>query len=253
MPVRRLGWVAQRQRSFLLGMAPALRGARPHHHRAGHLPGADLADAAQPDAAGLGLGFQQPGRQLHRPARGPSLHALGVGAGQAVGRHRDPAAAGRARRCPAAQRRQPHPRAGALGLPHSHGAAADRGRHPVAGHVCGGHQPVPPLHGLHRPAGSLADHRSQLGAVCDRHRRDLGVVSVHDADGAGRAADDPGLAAGGGAHRRRQQLADLPLRDVSLHPADAGGGRHLPPDRQHQGVPSDLRADRRRARATSRR
>ena len=28
---------------------------------------------------------------------------------------------------------------------------------------------------------------------------------------------------------------------------------HLPPDRQHQGLPADLRADRRRARATSRR
>ena len=28
----------------------------------------------------------------------------------------------------------------------------------------------------------------------------------------------------GRAHRRRQPLADLPLRHVPLHPADAGGG-----------------------------
>ena len=35
---------------------------------------------------------------------------------------------------------------------------------------------------------------------------------------AGGAADDAGLAVGGGAHRRRQRLADLPLRDVPLHP-----------------------------------
>ena len=46
----------------------------------------------------------------------------------------------------------PHPRVRALGLPHPDGAAADRRRHPVAGHVRRRHQSVPPLHGLHRPA-----------------------------------------------------------------------------------------------------
>ena len=36
---------------------------------------------------------------------------------------------------------------------------------------------------------------------------------------------------------------------LALHPADAGRRRPVPADRQHQGLPADLRADRRRARA----
>ena len=76
---------------------------------------------------------------------------------------------------------------------------------------------ISPIH-RHHPSARLAragaDHRSQLGADGDHHRRHLGMVPLHHADGAGGAADDAG-----GAHRRRagrRRLAWQLIRYVTL-------------------------------------
>ena len=183
MPVRRLGWVAHRQRSFLLGMAPALvvlalitiapaiylvlTSLTPLNLT---LP--DTAwDFSTPAGNYIDL-FEDPRFtrsvwvQVKLSVATVILQLL-VGLGVALLLN----GGTRIRELRA------------LGLPHPDGAAADRRRHPLAGDVARRHQPVPPLHGVHRPAGPLADHRSRTGAVGDRHRRHLGVVSLHDADG----------------------------------------------------------------------
>ena len=68
------------------------------------------------------------------------------------------------------------------------------------------------------PVGSLITN-PDTALMGDRDRRILGMVSLHHADGAGGAADGAGGAGRGGAHRRRQRVADLPLRRLALHPA----------------------------------
>ena len=161
--------------------------------------------------------FSDPAGNYLDLSEDPALHALGVGPGEAVGGNRGPAAAGRARRRTAAQRRRRRIRELARS-----GFLIPMVLPPIVVGILWRVMYAVDISPFHRfmafigLPGSLADHRSQLGAVGNRHCRNLGVVSVHDADGAGRAADDPGLAAGGGAHRRRQRLADLSLRDVSL-------------------------------------
>ena len=58
----------------------------------------------------------------------------------------------------------------------------------------------------------------------------------------------PGDPHRGGCHRRREPLADVPLHRAAVPAADARRLRAVPPDRQHQGVPADLRPHQRRAR-----
>ena len=65
-----------------------------------------------------------------------------------------------------------------------------------------------------------ADLQRRFRADLDRHRRHLGVDALHLPDGAGRAADHSGRIFGSRARRRRQQLADLLVRDVAFHRAD---------------------------------
>ena len=159
MPARRLAWGAQRQRSFLLGIAPAvLVLAVTTIAPAIYLVATSLTplNLTLPDTA---WDFSAPAGNYLDLAEDPRftrsvwiqvklsvatvflqlLVGLGVaflfnGAAVYV-------------RCP-------------LGLPHPDGAAAHRRRHPMAGHVRRRHQPLPSLHGLHRPAGSLPHHRS---------------------------------------------------------------------------------------------
>src|SRR5208282_1217267 len=94
-----------------------------------------------------------------------------------------------------------------------------------------------------RSAGALADRRPRHGAVGNRRRRHLGMVPVHDADGAGGIADDPWRADRCCPDRWRRPPRVVPLYPFSLYPPHPRCCRAVPTDRQHQGVPADLRID----------
>ena len=90
-------------------------------------------------------------------------------------------------------------RGAAHGVPDPDGAAADRRRDHLEGDLHARHQPDARRLPRARLERAGADHRPQLGADLDHHRRHLGMVPLHHADGAGGAADDAA-----GAARRRQ-------------------------------------------------
>ena len=150
--------------------------------------------------------FSQPLRELPPALGRHALPQLDLGADQALVLDGAAAAPDRARPRPAAQHAHAPARGAAHGVPDPDGAAADRRRHHLEGDLHARHQPhARPVPGA-RLERAGADHRSQLGADLDHHRRHLGMVPLHHADGAGRPADDAA-----GAARRRQGRRRLAL------------------------------------------
>ena len=172
-------------------------------------------------------------RGAHRPGHRPRAVQHGAAADH---RHGGSASGARPRAGAAAQRQRVPPLearlAGALAGPHSVGDAAGGGGgglEMAARCALRRRQPTPCGAG-HHPAGHPLPRQDQHGLGRSRDHADLARAALRRHHFSRRAAIDPQRSARGGAHGRRQRIADPDQGGAAAAQAGHGGNRHADHD-----------------------